>query len=71
MLEFSKRDSKGYNLLNLSFGGDILLNNITFSTSLSVNNLFDKEYINHLSRLKADGILNQGRNIVLGINFNI
>ena len=64
-------DSPAYNLVNLSFGGDIIVNDITFSTSLSVNNLLDKEYINHLSRLKADGILNQGRNIVLGINFNI
>ena len=61
----------GYNLLNLGFGGDILLGNTKFATSLSVNNIFNKKYIHHLSRLKPDGILNQGRNIVLGINFNI
>ena len=61
----------GYNLVNLGFGGDVILGKTTFSTSISVNNLFDKKYINHLSRLKADAILNQGRNIVLGINFNI
>lgn len=60
-----------YNLLNMAFGGDIHLKNITFSTSLSVNNLLNTKYVNHLSRLKKDGIYNQGRNIVLGVNFTI
>ena len=60
-----------YNLLNFGLGGDIYLKNIKFSTSLSINNLLDKTYINHLSRLKNDGIFNQGRNIVLGVHFNI
>ncbi len=60
-----------YNLVNLGVGGDIIINKYTFTTSLTVTNLFDKEYINHLSRLKADTIFNQGRNIVLGINFTI
>ncbi|MCI2227972.1 TonB-dependent receptor [Polaribacter sp. MSW13] len=63
--------SEGYNLLNLGFGGDILLGKTKFSTTISVNNLLDKKYIHHLSRLKADGILNQGRNIVLGLSFTI
>ncbi|WP_339662590.1 TonB-dependent receptor [uncultured Polaribacter sp.] len=64
-------NTPGYNLVNLGFGGDVIIGKTTFSTSISVNNLFDQKYINHLSRLKADEILNQGRNIVLGINFNI
>ncbi|SDR88085.1 iron complex outermembrane recepter protein [Polaribacter sp. KT25b] len=62
-------ETPSYNLVNLGFGGDVVLGKTTFTTSISVNNLFDKEYINHLSRLKADGILNQGRNIVVGVNF--
>jgi len=33
--------------------------------------LTDKVYIAHLSRLKVDGVPNIGRNIVLGVNFNI
>lgn len=60
-----------YNLLNIAFGGDIHLKNIKFSTSISVNNILNAKYINHLSRLKNDGIYNQGRNIVLGLNFTI
>ncbi|MGJ8744570.1 TonB-dependent receptor [Polaribacter sp.] len=63
--------SPSYNLINLGFGGDITTNGIQFSTSLSINNLLNTKYIDHLSRLKSDQILNQGRNIVLGINFNI
>ena len=61
----------GYSLVNFGFGGDITFKKYTFTTSLTVSNVFDKEYINHLSRLKSEGILNAGRNIVLGIYFNI
>ena len=60
-----------YSLLNMAFGGEIHLKNITFSTLLSINNLMNKKYVNHLSRLKNDGIANQGRNVVLGVNFII
>ena len=60
-----------YNLVNLGVGGDIQISKYTFTTSLAINNLFDKEYINHLSRLKSDGIMNAGRNIVLGIEFTL
>ena len=63
--------SANYNLLNFALGGDFYMKNIKFSTSLSINNLLNKTYINHLSRLKNDGIFNQGRNIVLGVNFTI
>ena len=61
----------GYNLVNLGLGGDIVLGNIKFNTTVSINNLFDTKYINHLSRLKGDAILNPGRNVVLGMNFQI
>lgn len=64
-------NSDAYNLVHFGFGGDVVLGTQTFNTSISVRNLFDKKYINHLSRLKADGILNQGRNIVLGLRFKI
>ena len=60
-----------YNLVNLGFGGTIHLGKTKFNTTLSVNNALDVKYINHLSRLKSDNILNTGRNIVLGVNFKI
>lgn len=63
--------SNGYTLVNLGFGGKIKWNKTALNVSLNGNNLFDKKYIAHLSRLKTDGIPNIGRNIVLGMNFNL
>lgn len=62
--------TNGYTVLNLGFGGKIKLGKTTFDVNLNGNNLFDKTYIAHLSRLKTDGIPNIGRNIILGLNFN-
>jgi len=63
--------SNDYTLVNLGFGGKITFGKIAFDMNLNANNLFDKTYISHLSRLKTDGIPNIGRNIILGVNFNI
>jgi iron complex outermembrane receptor protein len=63
--------TNGYTLLNLGFGGKVKLGKTTFDLNLNANNVLDKEYTAHLSRLKTDGIPNMGRNIVLGLNFNI
>lgn len=58
----------GYTLLNAGFGGDIKFLKKSINFNLSANNLLNKEYIAHLSRLKTDGILNMGRSFTLGIN---
>ncbi|EIA09709.1 TonB-dependent receptor [Flavobacterium frigoris] len=63
--------SNGYTLINLGLGGTVKLGKTVFDVNLNGNNLFDKRYIAHLSRLKTDGIPNIGRNIVLGVNFSI
>ena len=63
--------SAGYTLVNLGLGGTVKFGKTIFDVNLNANNLFDKEYIAHLSRLKTDGIANIGRNVVLGINFSI
>jgi iron complex outermembrane receptor protein len=63
--------SNGYTLVNLGFGGKVKLGKTAFDVNLNGNNLLDKSYIAHLSRLKTDGIPNIGRNIVFGVNFNL
>ncbi|MBD0725656.1 TonB-dependent receptor [Flavobacterium sp. L1I52] len=63
--------SNGYTLVNIGLGGTVDLGKLVFDVNLNANNLFDKQYISHLSRLKTDGISNIGRNIVLGLNFNL
>jgi iron complex outermembrane receptor protein len=61
--------SNGYTLINLGLGGKVSLGKTSFDFNLNANNLFNKSFIAHLSRLKTDGIPNIGRNIVLGLNF--
>jgi iron complex outermembrane receptor protein len=61
----------GYTLVNLGFGGKLKIGKVVFDASVNGNNIFDKTYIAHLSRLKPDGIPNIGRNVVVGINFNL
>ena len=68
--EFETR-TNDYTLINLGLGGKITINKATFNLNLNANNVFDKTYISHLSRLKTDGIPNIGRNVILGINFNV
>jgi iron complex outermembrane receptor protein len=63
--------SNGYSLINLGLGGKISFGKTAFDINLNANNLLNKSYIAHLSRLKTDGIPNIGRNIVLGLNFTI
>lgn len=60
-----------YTLLNLALGGTIRLGNFKMDTNLNANNLLNRNYVSHLSRLKPDGISNIGRNIVLGVAFNL
>jgi iron complex outermembrane receptor protein len=63
--------SNGYSLVNLGFGGKVKLGKTNFDINLNANNVLDKRYIAHLSRLKTDGIPNIGRNVILGVNFNL
>jgi len=63
--------SKGYSLVNIGFGGAVKFGKTIFDINVNANNLLDESYIAHLSRLKADGIPNIGRNIILGLKFNL
>ncbi len=59
--------TSGYSLLSAGIGATVFLNNLPLELRVSGNNLFNKNYISHLSRLKTDGIANMGRNISFGI----
>ena len=62
----SETSSKNYDLVNLGVNSELQTKKANYKFNLGVNNLLDKQYINHLSRLKNNGIYNQGRNIILG-----
>jgi iron complex outermembrane receptor protein len=61
----------GYSILNLGIGGTLDLGKTKMEVNLNANNITDKKYTAHLSRLKTDGISNTGKNWVLGLNFNL
>jgi iron complex outermembrane recepter protein len=63
--------SPSYTLVNLGIGGNIMINTARFEVSLNATNLFNQTYTAHLSRLKTFGIPNMGRNVVLGLSFEI
>ena len=58
-------------LINLGIGCKVTVMKMAFDVNLNGNNLLNKTYISHLSRLKPDGIPNMGRNIVVGVTFNM
>tara|TARA_R100001369_G_scaffold20091_1_gene36754 strand:- start:252873 stop:255086 length:2214 start_codon:yes stop_codon:yes gene_type:complete len=60
-------NTSGYSLVNAGIGSTINLGKFPLEIRVSGNNLFNKNYIAHLSRLKADGIANMGRNISIGL----
>ncbi len=61
----------GYSLLSAGIGGSFNLFKNEATLTLSGTNLSNKTYINHLSRLKPDGIFNMGRNINIGLTYNL
>jgi len=61
--------SNPYTLLHMGFGSTFRLFKQPLKVTVSVNNLTDKSYVDHLSRLKNEGIYNTGRNIVFGLNY--
>ena len=60
-------ETAAYALINTSLGTTLNLNRQSLRLYVSANNVFDKAYVNHLNRLKYNGILNQGRNISFGL----
>ncbi len=63
--------TNGYNLLSAGIGGRFNLFKNEANLSIAVTNLTNKTYINHLSRLKYDGIYNMGRNITISLNYKL
>ena len=59
--------TSAYTLVSASLGTSLKLRKQSLKLFISANNLFDKEYVDHLNRLKYVGILNQGRNISFGM----
>lgn len=57
----------GYTLFDIGIGASLMVQNQEISFKVSVNNLLDKKYIDHLSTLKEVNLNNAGRNITFSI----
>lgn len=64
-------NTAGYSLLSAGLGGSFNLFKNEATVTLSGTNLANKTYVNHLSRLKPDDIFNMGRNITVGLTYNL
>ena len=60
-----------YSLISTGIGGEFNVFNNIMSLRITGNNLTNKKYINHLSRLKPDGIYNMGRNISFAMSYKL
>ena len=65
-----EEETDGYSVLNLSgnYKTEFMTNGLNLFWRIS--NVFDKEYYDHLSRLKTAGIEQMGRNISVGLKYN-
>jgi len=57
----------GYSLFDLGIGGTLDWRSQPFMLGLTVSNLFDVRYVDHLSTLKEVGAFNPGRNVILSL----
>ena len=65
-----EEETDGYSLLNLSGNWMTSFLDKDLNIFWSIDNVFDKEYFDHLSRLKEAGIHEMGRNISIGLKYN-
>jgi len=66
-IDFFETTTPEYMLLSAKVGGDIQLGKQKLLLSLGITNILNQKYYNHLSRLKANGIYNMGRNMVVNL----
>ena len=65
-----EEETDGYSVLNLSGNWMTSFLENDLNIFWSVNNVFDTEYYDHLSRFKTAGIEEMGRNISVGLKYN-
>ncbi len=60
--------TKGYQVVNLGLGGDIIIGNQKIGVSLQVQNLFNTKYFNHTSFYRLINVPEPGRNFIINIS---
>jgi iron complex outermembrane receptor protein len=58
----------GYQLVNMSLGGDLNFGKESISVAFQIQNLLNRKYFNHTSYYRLINVPEAGRNFVLNIN---
>ncbi|HZH69738.1 MAG TPA: TonB-dependent receptor [Flavobacteriaceae bacterium] len=66
---FNELQTPAYTLVNLFLSKDFSFQKGTLSTSVNIQNLWNKKYVDHLSILRAFEIPNPGRNLQLALHY--
>ncbi|NDA63940.1 MAG: TonB-dependent receptor [Chitinophagia bacterium] len=64
-------NTPSYTLVNFSSGVELLAAKGNWKLGLNINNITNKQYFDHLSRLKYLGLYNQGLNFILSVRKEI
>ena len=64
-------ETNAHNLINIGMSLQLKSKNKPINIDLGVKNLFNTDYIDHLSRFKAMGIPNPGRNFYIALKMNV
>lgn len=62
---------EAYQVFNISLGSGLKSNNSTLNFTFSVDNIFNQEYVDHLSVLKEVNIPNMGRSFNVSVSYKI
>jgi iron complex outermembrane receptor protein len=60
--------TKGYQVVNLRLGGDLVIGNQKIDVSVQVQNLFNTRYFNHTSFYRLINVPEPGRNLIMNIS---
>ncbi len=63
--------TQGYALLSLGLGSSVAFGKTELTWGINMTNALDENYIDHLSRLKGDGIANMGRSLNVNLNLEL
>ena len=69
LVDRNEKTTKGWQTLDVRLSWELRRKSSEWAFDFSVKNLFDKEYMNHLSRYRILNLSEQGRNFVLSVNY--
>lgn len=61
-------NTPGYQLVHVSFGGDLLIKNQKINISVQIQNLLNNKYFNHTSYYRLINVPEPGRNLIVNIS---